>query len=89
MKEEEIRQRSTLNRYLELVAEDIQTFFPDRSSFTVIDCPACGSKNYQIQFEKSGFTYVLCSDCDTLFVNPRPPAKLLLEFGTRSMSSEF
>ncbi|GAI10849.1 unnamed protein product, partial [marine sediment metagenome] len=82
MKEEEIRQRSVLNRYLELVAEDVQTIFADRSRFIQIDCPACGSRNYQPQFEKLGFTYVLCLDCGTLFVNPRPPAQLLMDFYT-------
>jgi len=89
MKEEEIRQRSVLNRYLELVAEDVQTIFTDRGCFIQIDCPACGSKDYKPQFEKLGFTYVLCSDCGTLFVNPSPPAKLLMDFYTQSRSASF
>ncbi len=89
MKEEEIRKRSVFNRYLELVAEDVKTIFTDRSCFIQIDCPACGGKNYQSQFEKLGFTYVLCPDCGTLFVNPRPPAQLLIEFYTKSPSTSF
>jgi SAM-dependent methyltransferase len=89
MKEEEIRQRSAFNRYLELVAEDVRALFPDQSNFIEIGCPACGGKNYQPQFEKLGFTYVLCAGCNTLFVNPRPPAQLLTEFYTKSNSSSF
>ena len=89
MKEEEIRKRSVFNRYLELVAEDVQTIFSDRSSFIEADCPACGNKNSQPQFEKLGFTYVLCPDCGTLFVNPRPPYQLLMDFYTRSRSTSF
>lgn len=89
MKEEEIRKRSIFNRYLELVAEDVQTIFADRSAFIQISCPACSSMNYQRQFEKLGFTYVLCPRCGTLFVNPRPSAQLLLDFYTQSRSASF
>jgi 2-polyprenyl-3-methyl-5-hydroxy-6-metoxy-1,4-benzoquinol methylase/ribosomal protein S27E len=89
MKEDEIRKRSVFNRYLELVAEDVREIFTDRSIFTQIDCPACGGKNYQSQFDKTGFTYVLCQDCGTLFVNPRPPYELLMDFYTRSPSTSF
>jgi len=89
LKEEEIRKRSVFNRYLELVAEDVQAIFADRSDFIEIDCPACGGRNYQPQFEKLGFTYVLCPDCGTLFVNPRPPYQLLMDFYTQSRSTSF
>lgn len=89
MKEEEIRSRSAHNRYLELIAEDVQTIFSDRSKFVKIDCPACGGKKYQTQFEKTGFTLVLCPDCGTLFVNPRPPSRLLNDFYTKSRSASF
>lgn len=89
MKEEEIRQRAALDRYLELVSEDVRTMFSDRSCFIQIDCPACGNKNYRPQFEKSGFTYVLCPECGTLFVNPRPPAQLLTDYYTSSRSASF
>jgi SAM-dependent methyltransferase len=89
MKEEEIRSRSAHNRYLELIAEDVQTIFADKKSFIKINCPACGSKKYEPQFEKTGFTLVLCPDCGTLFVNPRPPSRLLNDFYTRSRSASF
>ena len=89
MKEEEIRKRAAFNRYLELVAEDVQAIFADRSNFIEIDCPACRNDNCQPQFEKLGFTYVLCPDCGTLFVNPRPPAQLLMDFYTQSRSASF
>jgi len=89
MKEEEIRRRSVFNRYLELVAEDVREIFADRSSFISVDCPACGGRKYRPQFEKLGFVYVLCLDCGTLFVNPRPPLRLLMDFYTRSRSASF
>ncbi len=89
MKEEEIRNRVILNRYLELVSEDVKTLFADRSGFIQINCPACESDKYESQFEKLRFTYTQCLDCGTLFVNPRPPSVLLNDFYTRSLSSSF
>lgn len=89
MKEEEIRQRSVMNRYLELVAEDIKTMFHDHACFTRVACPACQGRNHRKQFEKLGFAYVLCEDCGTLFANPRPPADLLMDYYTKSRSADF
>jgi SAM-dependent methyltransferase len=89
MKEEEIRNRSAHSRYLELVAEDVQQIFKDNSQFVKINCPACGGKKYQPQFEKTGFTLALCPNCGTLFINPRPPSHLLNDFYTRSQSASF
>lgn len=89
MKEEEIRKRDVLNRYLELVKIDADTLFRDRSSFQVVPCPACGSAHHVSQFRKSGFHYVQCSQCDTLFVNPRPTYENLMQIYTDSPSTKF
>lgn len=89
MKEEEIRKRSAFNRYLEVVAEDLQTMLVDRSAFVQVGCPACGGSDCRRQFDKVGFTYVLCPHCGTLFVNPRPSAQVLIDFYTASPSASF
>jgi len=89
MKEEDIRKRDVLNRYLELVRLDAESFFRDRSRFQGIACPACRGENHERQFVKNGFEYVLCSDCDTLFVNPRPPYQDLLRIYADSPSTRY
>lgn len=89
MKEEEIRKRSVFNRYLELLGDDIRSFFKDRSRFVCTNCPACGSSQHRREFDKEGFVYVSCENCDTLFVNPRPPFSELLKFYTDSPSTRF
>jgi len=89
MKEEDIRKRETFNQYLELVEKDVKKMFADKHQFLAIDCPACHSRNFEPQFEKLGFSYVLCRDCGTLFVNPRPPFKNLNEFYAKSESTTF
>jgi SAM-dependent methyltransferase len=89
MKEEDIRKRSVLNRYLELVAEDSARLFQDRSKFLEIDCPACSGSELSQQFEKTGFNYMQCSSCETLFVNPRPANQELMKIYIDSPSTSF
>ena len=89
MKEEEIRKRGVFNRYLELVAEDVSHFFSDKKNFVTIDCPACGSSKLTHEFKKTGFSYMTCDKCDTLFVNPRPRFEDLMRFYASSKSTSF
>lgn len=88
MKEEDIRKRDVFNRYLELVAKDVSRYF-DRATFKSAACPACGSKKHGFEFEKSGFDYVKCRACSTLFVDPRPPFASIKEFYSGSESTSF
>lgn len=89
MKEEEIRKRDILNRYLEMVQEDSAQLFQDRSAFMKIDCPACGNTEPVSQFDKMGFSYVQCGKCETLFVSPRPTYKDLMKIYVDSPSTRF
>ena len=89
MKEEDIRKREVFNQYLQIVGEDVKKIFADRKQFLNIDCPACHNRNFEPQFGKLGFNYVLCRDCGTLFVNPRPSFENLNEFYTKSESTVF
>ncbi|MFH1575607.1 MAG: class I SAM-dependent methyltransferase [Candidatus Nealsonbacteria bacterium] len=89
MREEDIRKREKFNRYLELVEKDARKIFADKQRFLEVACPACGGENLNPQFEKIGFNYVLCENCQTLFVNPRPGAEELNEFYINSESTSF
>ena len=89
MKEEDIRKRKVFDQYLEMATTDAAIFFDDQSVFIQIPCPACSSHDCSTQFNKSGFNYVLCSSCGTLFVNPRPPFELLDDFYIQSPSTKF
>lgn len=89
MKEEEIRKRDVLNRYLELVQEDSIRLFHNRSGFINICCPACGKSEPEKQFDKMGFSYVRCIECETLFVSPRPAYHELMKIYIDSPSTKF
>lgn len=88
MKEEEIRPQKLFDRYLELCEKDIKKFF-NQASLNRITCPGCGSENYEFAFQKMGFDYDNCLDCETLFVNPRPEAEAFFDYYHDSPSVRF
>jgi 2-polyprenyl-3-methyl-5-hydroxy-6-metoxy-1,4-benzoquinol methylase len=54
------------------------------AGFTACDCPACNSTRHSEAIRKLGFTWRRCTDCETLFMSPRPDAAILAEFYGRS-----
>lgn len=89
MKERDIRDQGAFDRYLDLVREDIATYFPDPAKFLPVPCPACLGKDHAREFSKAGFCYVSCRECGTLFANPRPAADRLREFCVAAPSSRY
>jgi len=89
MKESDIRNPNTHERYLEMVREDALSFFGDSSRLEETVCPACGTRKFRAEFVKFGFTYGSCELCRTLYVNPRPKIDPLTEFYVNSPSSRY
>lgn len=89
VKEDEIRDRRAFARYLDIVRDDIEQVFSDKSIFSHVACPACDGDHFEEAFIKAGFRYVVCVQCDTLFVNPRPSAEALTRFYLESPSSRY
>ncbi|SIO03249.1 Methyltransferase domain-containing protein [Rhodovulum sp. ES.010] len=87
MKEEDIRPQAMFDEYLKLAAEDAETYF-GTAPREPIDCPACGAEGAP-EFTKSGFTYDLCPDCQTLYVSPRPPASAFSAYYREAPSTRF
>ncbi|MBI4369364.1 MAG: class I SAM-dependent methyltransferase [Elusimicrobia bacterium] len=89
IQEKDIRSSEALTQYLDLVRRDVERFFGGRDGFAQVSCLACQGRSFSPAFEKIGFSYVLCDDCGTLFVNPRPTLDQLREFYVDSPSSRF
>lgn len=70
MKESDIRPKAIFDEYLRLTACDVEMFFRAAPRHPV-GCPACGGVGSEA-FAKSGFSYAVCAECETLFVTPRP-----------------
>ena len=86
MKEEYIRPDHLMRENAKLHAEDVQQLLTCRNEFIEIPCPACGFNSYRVVFEKDGFTFVTCTKCQTVFINPRPTFEMLTEFYATSKS---
>lgn len=56
-----------------------------RKEFVSIECTACSSSSSKFRFEKLGLTYVMCTVCKTMYVNPRPSREVLEWFYSGSV----
>jgi SAM-dependent methyltransferase len=89
MKEAEIRDRDAHARYLELASRDAESLASDPSVWELVTCPVCAGHGERESFVKAGFRYQVCSDCDTLYANPRPHYAALERIYRESESSRF
>lgn len=89
MKEEEIRPDALVREVKKLFAEDIKRLLTKKKEFIEVSCPACESQNYQKTFEKFGFTFVICKDCETMFINPRPTFGTLSDYYATAKSYKY
>ena len=87
MKEEDIRPKLIFDEYLRLAALDAVVYFRD-VPHQALSCPACGGLG-DPAFQKHGFTYEECPNCQTIFVSPRPAAAQFFRYYTESDSAQF
>jgi 2-polyprenyl-3-methyl-5-hydroxy-6-metoxy-1,4-benzoquinol methylase/ribosomal protein S27E len=80
MKEDDIRPAELMLENQKLRKEDALELINKKSDFVTVSCPACDSDNYQDVFEKEGFNFVICKDCESYFINPRPTPNMLNSF---------
>jgi hypothetical protein len=87
MKEEQIRPQRIFDEYLRLAKQDSEIYFGEVER-VLGRCPACDSVG-QLAFVKYGFTYEICPNCQTLYVNPRPVMDAFVKYYTESSSSKY
>ena len=80
MKVSDIRPDDMIKEYQKLRLEDIDDLIKRKDQFIEVPCPACESKNFRFAFQKEGFIFTLCTECETYFINPRPSFSLIEEF---------
>jgi SAM-dependent methyltransferase len=85
--ENEIRPAQLFDEYLRLSEEDGKRLDP--AGFSRIACPGCGSENVKFCLKKYEFNFDQCTDCKTLFCNPRPTPDQLNAFYANSVSANF
>lgn len=65
-------------------ARDIERLHARSSEFVEVACPACGPSGYRHAFDKFGFSFRSCRDCATIYMSPRPSAKLMADYYANS-----
>lgn len=87
MKEEQIRPKKIYDEYLRLAELDANKFFASSERQPIL-CPACLSEGVY-RFDKHGFSYEECPNCQTIFVSPRPPSKDFFRYYQKSESANY
>ena len=89
MKENDIRSLSLLKESEQYYFKDMTNLQKRKAEFVKVSCPACDSDTYVGEFVKNGFNFDRCTNCETIFINPRATAKILDEFYKNSLFFKF
>ncbi len=89
MREDDIRPKPLLDEFFVRLGRDAARLAKKRSEFVDVPCGFCASSRREVAFEKEGFTYCRCLECDSLFVSPRPTIELLREYMDTSEAVAF
>jgi len=88
MRENEIRPKDLWDQYKVLCEKDNARIFGGCER-KAINCLACQGSSTEKVFQKDGFAYFVCRDCETLFLNPRPLSKYFDEFYANGESVKY
>ena len=80
MRESDIRPKALLDKFFVRLKRDAARLAEKRAGFVDVKCGFCARDRREPAFEKEGFTYCRCLDCESLFVSPRPTPELLRTF---------
>jgi 2-polyprenyl-3-methyl-5-hydroxy-6-metoxy-1,4-benzoquinol methylase len=89
MKEEQIRPAALMKAKEASLESDIVFLVREKRDWISVACPACSSNSRKLFGEKQGFSFDLCSNCGTVYTNPRPSLELLHHFYENSLNYTF
>lgn len=82
--ENDIRPVDLMKGQEEAVQTDVRFLQERKDRFVEVACPACGSSESKPKYRKYDFNYASCTQCATVYMNPRASARLLGEFYAQS-----
>lgn len=89
LRETDIRPDHLMRGQAERFETDIRRLMQYRDSFVHVPCPACKSMDAYRSFEKCGLSYVTCSNCATMYINPRPTPAILKKYYATSENYQY
>lgn len=63
---------------------DIARMLARRNEFVAEPCPACNSNATNPAFEKFGFSFSRCANCETIYMLPRPSEAVMADYYSNS-----
>ena len=88
LKKQEIQPQPLLEKYLDLMKEDISKILPARSLLDA-SCPVTGESEVQESFSKLGMDYQVSQTLGNIYLSQRPSMNLLKQFYVESSARKF
>lgn len=80
----EIRSPDFRQMQAEAYARDLARLHSRLDEFVSVPCPACGQTQAHKAFDKYRCQFVRCTDCDTLYMSPRPTPAVMDAYYSQS-----
>lgn len=84
--ENSIRPKNLMVEQKKAMHADIEWLKNRSKGFIDVECPACGSSSSKLLYKKYYFSHLLCKNCGTQYVSPRPTKALLEGFYKNSVN---
>jgi len=65
-------------------ARDIERMHKRSNEYLDVNCPACDKDKAEPIFNKYGFHFVSCSECETIYMTPRPSEAVMTDYYSNS-----
>ena len=85
----DIKPHAALDEWRELVRNEVATRWKDRTGWISTFCPICSNDKPVPAFEKYGFTYVECAECNSLYASHRPSENEIWSWYNNSKPAHF
>ena len=89
LRETEIRPDELRAHQQACFAQDVERLTAQKAAFVEVGCPACASQSATVRFQKFGLNYLGCTNCETVYISPRPTPAILEDFYAHSKNYEF
>lgn len=89
LREAEIRPDALMKGQADRFEADIRRLLQDKHRFVRVPCPACASESAHQVFTKYELGYLVCDDCRTMYVSPRPTPELLERYYATSENYQY
>lgn len=89
LSENDIRPKDLDEGKLAAMDADLHRLAQRKNEFIRVSCPACGVDVPVHEFDKYGFAFDRCGDCQTVYMNPRATPEILADFYAHSVLYEY